>query len=328
MKVFVAGGSGAIGRRLVPLLADAGHDVVASTRVREKSRLVYELGAEPVVLDALDRDAVLAAVVRAEPEVVVHQLTDLGGATNLRNFDRVFRLTNRLRTEGIDHLVEAARAVGARRVVAQSFGNWNYARDGRRVKSEADPLDPAPPHSMRASLEAIRHLESTVVDADGIEGLALRFGNLYGPGTGIAEHGVLVELVRRHQLPIIGDGAGVWSFVHVDDAASATLRAIERGEPGIYNVSDDDPAPARVWVPELAAVLGAKPPRRLPVWLGRLAAGEALASMFTEMCGASNAKARRELGWRLRYPTWRQGFRTGLSDASNPALEAERGAHA
>jgi len=314
MKMFVAGASGAVGRRLVPLLVAHGHEVVAMTRTRAKAGLLAGLGATPVVVDGLDRDAVIAAVTRAEPEVVIHQMTSLAAAKNLRRFDRVFALTNRLRTEGTEHLVEAARQAGARRLVAQSFGNWNYERRGGMEKTEDDPLDPSPPRSMRRSLAAIVRLESVVVGATDLEGIALRYGNLYGPGTSTALEGPFTEAVRRRRLPIIGDGAGVWSFVHVDDAASATLAAVERGTPGIYNVADDAPARTSLWLPELARILGAKPPRHVPAWLGRLAAGEAVVSMFTRTRGASNAKAKHELGWRLQYPTWRDGFEHGLAD--------------
>jgi nucleoside-diphosphate-sugar epimerase len=314
MNVFVAGGLGAIGRRLVPLLVDAGHDVAATTTSPAKERGLFDLGATPYVVDGLDRDSVLGAVSRAEPEVVVHEMTGLSDATGLRNFDRVFATTNRLRTEGTDHLLEAARAVGARRVVAQSFAGWNYERSGTLVKTEDDPLDLHPLRSMRRSIAAFRELESAVLIAEGVEGLVLRYGNLYGPGTSTAEDGVFVELVRKRRMPVIGDGEGVWSFLHVDDAAAATLAAVERGRPGVYNVCDDEPAAVAEWLPELAAVLGAPAPRRVPVWLGRLAAGEAVVLMFTSARGASNAKAKRELAWSQRYPSWRTGFRQGLRD--------------
>lgn len=312
MKVFVAGGSGAVGRRLIPQLVARGYEVAATTRSHEQARVLYELGATPFVADGLDREAILSAVVRAEPEVVVHQMTGLADATNLRRFDQAFALTNRLRTEGTAHLLEAARAVGARRLIAQSFGNWNYERTGGPVKTEADPLDPEPPRSMSRSLAAIVALESAVV---GVGGVALRYGNLYGPGTGTATDGQLVQLMRKRQLPLIGDGEGVWSFVHVDDAAAATVAAIERGAPGSYNVADDVPVAAKVWLPELARILEAKPPRHVPAWAGRLLAGEAAVSMFTRIRGASNVKAKRELAWRLRFPSWRTGFREGLADS-------------
>jgi nucleoside-diphosphate-sugar epimerase len=325
MKVFVAGGLGAIGRRLVPLLIAAGHDVAATTTSPEKKRALLELGAAPYVVDGLDRDAVLDAAAQAEPEVVVHEMTGLSEATNLRHFDRVFATTNRLRTVGTDHLLEAARAVGARRFVAQSFAGWNYGRSGPLVKTEEDPLDPAPLHSMRQSLAAFRHLESAVLRA-GLEGLVLRYGNLYGPGTSTAADGVFVELLRKRRMPLIGDGGGIWSFLHVDDAAGATLAAVEGGQPGIYNICDDEPAPAQEWLPELAASVGAPPPRRVPAWLGRLAAGEAVVLMFTQTRGASNAKAKKGLVWTPRWPSWREGFREGLGAAPADEHVAARAA--
>jgi nucleoside-diphosphate-sugar epimerase len=317
MHVFVAGGLGAIGRRLVPMLVAAGHDVAATTTTPEKERALLGLGAKPVLMDGLDSKSVLDAVTRAEPEVIVHEMTGLVAAADLKHFDRVFAATNRLRTEGTDHLIEGARVVGARRLVAQSFGNWNYERTGAAVKTEADDLDPKPPRSMRQSLRAIERLESAVTGGEGLEGIALRYGNLYGPGTGVSGHGPLVELIRRRRLPLIGNGAGVWSFVHVDDAAAATVAAVEGGAPGIYNVCDDDPAPVAEWLPELAAIVGAPAPRHVPVWLGRLAAGQAVVSMFTRTRGASNAKAKNEFDWQLRYPSWREGFRRGLADAGD-----------
>jgi nucleoside-diphosphate-sugar epimerase len=234
----------------------------------------------------------------------------------------VFAETNRLRTDGTDHLLEAAEAAGVRRVVAQSFGNWNYERTGGPVKTEDDPLDPTPPGSMRESLAAIRHLESAVTATE-LEGVVLRYANLYGPGTGTARDGQFVELAHKRQLPIIGGGKGVWSFVHVDDAAAATVAAVEHGEPGVYNVADDEPAEARDWVQELAAIVGAKPPRNVPAWLGRLAAGEAVVSMFTAIRGASNAKAKRELGWRPGFTTWRDGFRVELTGQAPSARVPE-----
>jgi nucleoside-diphosphate-sugar epimerase len=260
-------------------------------------------------------------VLRAEPQVVIHQLTALAGVKSFKNFDQEFALTNRLRTEGTDHLLEAALAAGARRFIAQSYGNWNYARTGNGLKTEEDPFDPNPPANQVQSLKAIRHLESRVLGAEDIEGIALRYGNFYGPGNGIALDGELAELVRKRRLPVIGDGGGVWAFAHIDDAASATRAAIERGAPGVYNIVDDEPAPVARWLPELARVLGAKPPRRVPVWLGRLAAGEVGVSMMTQIRGTSNAKAKRELGWTPRYPSFREGFRDGLGDVPVPGTE-------
>jgi 2-alkyl-3-oxoalkanoate reductase len=309
MRIFVAGASGAVGGRLVPMLVNGGHDVVAMTRSPQKADALRALGAEPAVADGLDRGAVMQAVVRAEPEVVIHQMTALSQIKSMKKFDDEFALTNRLRTEGTDHLVEAARAAGVRRLIVQSYGNWNYERTGTGLKTEDDPLDPNPPANQRRSLEAIRHAEAAALEFGGI---ALRYGAFYGPGTGLSRDGDMVELVTKRKWPIVGDGAGVWSFVHIDDAASATMAAMERGAPGIYNVVDDDPAPVAEWLPALAAALGAKPPRRVPVWVGRLAVGEVGVSMMTQIRGASNAKAKRELDWTLRYPTWREGFVSGL----------------
>src|SRR5215208_1074564 len=238
MKVFVAGATGAVGRRLVPLLVERGFDVVGMTRSAEKEGLVRELGADPVVADGLDRSAVMTAVTTAEPDVVIHQMTGLTGARSFRKFDKEFALTNRLRTEGTDYLLEAAKAAGASRFIAQGFGNWNYQRTGEGPKSEEDPLDPDPPANQRESLAAIRHLEKAVT---GARGIALRYGILYGPGTGFAKDGDLAPMIRKRRFPIVGDGGGVWSFTHVEDAATAAIAAIERGEPGVYNVSDDEP---------------------------------------------------------------------------------------
>ncbi len=308
MRVFVAGATGVVGRRLLPELIEAGHEVVAMTRLPQEERRLREIGAEPVVADGLDRATVIEAVGRSEPEVVVHEMTGLRGVTNLRRFDREFALTNRLRTEGTDNLLAAARVARVRRFVAQSYGNWNYERGGRSVKTEGDPFDRNPPANQRESIAALRHLESAVLGADGIEGLALRYGNLYGPGTSIAADGEIGEMVRRRRLPIVGDGGGIWSFAHIDDVAAATAAAVVMGERGAYNVADDEPVAVADWLPELADVLDAPPPRRVPVWLGRLAAGEGGVSMMTRIKGASNAKAKRELEWQPSYPSYRLGF--------------------
>jgi nucleoside-diphosphate-sugar epimerase len=320
MKVFVAGATGAIGRRLVPLLVSRGHEVVGMTRSTAKRQMLRDMGAEPVFADGLDRAAVMAAVARAEPEVVIHQMTALSDIKSVRRWDHEFAVTNRLRTEGLDHLLEAARAVGARRFVAQSFGNWDYERSGGAVKTEEDPLDPAPPATMSRTLAAIRHVESAVLGQDDIEGVVLRYGNLYGPAE---EMPSFLETIRKGQLPIVGDGGGVWSFVHLADAAAATALALEPGAAGIYNVVDDDPAPVSVWLPELATVLGARPPRHVPVWFGRLAAGAAGVSLFTEIRGASNEKAKRELGWELLYPSWRDGFRRAIEPGAATRVSGE-----
>jgi nucleoside-diphosphate-sugar epimerase len=302
MRIFVAGATGAIGARLVPRLVADGHEVVGTTRSAAKADQLSAAGAEPVVLDLLDRGVVRDAVVAARPDAIVHEATALTGATDFKHFDRTFAQTNRLRTEGTDALLAAARDTGVERFVAQSFAGWPYARDDGPVKTEDDALDPTPVPAMRETLAAIRHEEEAVVAAGGI---ALRYGGFYG-----SPDDPLLELVRERKFPIVGDGSGVWSFVHLEDAAAATALAVERGEPGVYNVVDDEPAPVREWLPALAAALGAKPPRHVPQWLGRLAAGEAGVAMMTEVRGASNAKAKRQLGWQLAYPSWREGFRT------------------
>jgi nucleoside-diphosphate-sugar epimerase len=316
MRVFVAGASGAIGGRLVPMLVEAGHTVVAMTRAADKADAIRASGAEPVLADALDADSVEAAVRAAEPAAVVHQLTALSSMTgNPRKFAEDFALTNRLRTEGTDHLLAAARVAGARRFVAQSYAGWPYAREGGSVKSEDDPLDPDPPPAARDALDAMRYLDGIVPGAEGIEGVVLRYGGFYGPGTGIArgEESALTDAVRKRRFPVVGGGTGVWSFVHIDDAARATLAALDRGAPGIYNVVDDDPAPVSEWLPALADAIGAKPPWRVPTWIGRLAGGEMAVSMMTQVRGASNAKAKRELGWQPEHPSWREGFPAALS---------------
>jgi 2-alkyl-3-oxoalkanoate reductase len=314
MKVFVAGASGAIGKQLVPMLVARGHQVTGMTRTPAKADLIRSLGARPVVADALDPEAVAQAVAEAEPEVVVHQLTAIDASSMGRSIDKAFTLTNRLRTEGLDHLLAAAQAVGARRFVAQSFAGWPFERTGGPIKTEEDPLDTSPPKPVRQTSAAIRYLEGAVTGAEGFEGLALRYGGFYGPGTsiGLDPPGEQAEMVRKRRLPIVGNGAGIWSLIHIEDAAAATVAAVERGDPGVYNIVDDDPVPVSELLPELAAAVGAKPPRHVPRWLGRLVAGEAAVVMMTEIRGASNAKAKRELGWELRYPSWRQGFREGL----------------
>jgi nucleoside-diphosphate-sugar epimerase len=301
MRVFVVGASGAIGSRLVPQLIERGHEVIGSCRSPERAEGLRALGAEPVVLDALDARAVRKAVLETEPEAIVHEATALTDVKFSRNLDRAFTQTNRLRTEGTDNLLAAAREAGVRRFVAQSFGSFGrYAREGGPVKSEDDPLDPSPVKGMRENDAAIRHLEQAVTDAGGI---VLRYGAFYG-----AANDGLIEPVRKRQFPIVGNGGGFMSFVHLDDAATATVLALEHDGPAIYNIVDDEPAPVREWLPVLANALGAKPPRHFPVWLARLVAGEAVVMMGTESRGASNAKAKRELGWTLRYPSWRQGF--------------------
>jgi nucleoside-diphosphate-sugar epimerase len=307
MRVFVAGATGAMGKQLVPRLVEAGHRVIGMTRTDSKQGELWDLGAEPIVADALDPDQVADAVARTHPEVIIHQLTAIS-KFDTRHFDREFALTNRLRTEGTDHLLSAGRAVGVRRFIAQSYAAWPYARTGGPIKSEDDPLDPTPPKEMRESLAAIRHLEEAVLAADWTDGIVLRYGAFYGPGTSMSPGGESFEIVRKRKFPVVGDGQGIWSFVHIADAAEATVAAVERGEPGIYNVVDDEPAPVAEWLPALADELGAKRPMRVPRLVGRLLAGEAAVKMMTEIGGASNAKAKRELGWRPEHASWRRGF--------------------
>jgi len=307
MRVFVAGATGAIGRQLVPRLVAAGHEVHGMTRSDSKRELLRTLGAVPVVADALDADQVAAAVGRAEPDVLVHQLTAIPEAIDMRHMEREFAPTNRLRTEGTDHLLSAAQAVGVRRFVAQ--GNAAvYARTGADVKVEDDPADPSPVPEMRPNVQAMVHLEQAVLNAGWTEGIVLRYGWFYGPGTGLTRGGEIPELVRKRKFPVLGEGGAVWSFIHVGDAAEATVAAIEHGTRGVYNVVDDEPAKVAEWLPELAAQLGAKRPMRVPRFVGRLAAGRAGVVMMTELRGASNAKAKRELGWHPAHPSWRQGF--------------------
>jgi nucleoside-diphosphate-sugar epimerase len=303
MRVLVAG---AIGRSLLPLLAAAGHQVFGTTRSSDKAGVIRELGGEALVADGLDAGEIRHAVQAAKPDVIVHEMTDLKRAFDLRHFDRAFAVTNRLRTEGTHNLLSAAREMGVERLVAQSFGGWPYARIGGPIKSEEDPLDPAPPRELRRTFDAIRYLEKAVASAS--DGVVLRYGAFYGPDTGLFENAFLDQIVRR-RVPIIGNGNGWWSLVHIEDAAAATALAIERGKAAnIYNIVDDEPAPVREWLPALAATLGAKPPRRMPTWLGWLLGGEHLVVMMTQARAGSNAKAKRELGWQPMHPTWRRGF--------------------
>jgi nucleoside-diphosphate-sugar epimerase len=313
MKVLVVGASGALGKQLIPRLVTAGDDVTGTTTSESKRALVESLGAKPVVLDLLDADAVTAAVREAAPDVVAHEATGLSGDMNVRNFDRYFEQTNRLRTEGTRNLLAAARAAGARRFIAQSFAGWNYARMDGPVKSEEDPLDPHPAKGTEQTVAAMRELERLVTSADDIEGIVLRYGLFYGPGTSLAPDGEQVEAVKSRKFPVVGSGDGISSFIHIDDAAAATALAVTHGEPGVYNVVDDEPAPARVWLPTLAELVDAKRPMRVPRWVGTLLAGKGMTTMLTEGRGASNAKAKRELGWKPRFGSWRQGFSEGLT---------------
>jgi nucleoside-diphosphate-sugar epimerase len=306
MKVFVAGATGAIGRQLVPRLVEAGHEVHGMTRSASKQQLLRELGAAPVVADALDADQVAEAVARVQPDVIVHQLTSIG-PMDFKHFDRAFAMTNRLRTEGTDHLLSAGQAVGVKRFVAQSFFAA-YERTGGMVKSEEDSFGPSPAKEMRGTVSAIRHVEDAVLAATWTEGIVLRYGGFYGPGTSLGPGGEQTEAVRQRKFPVVGNGAGVWSFIHIVDAAEATVAAVERGSRGVYNIVDDEPAPVAQWLPELARTLGAKQPMHVPRFVGRLLTGEVGAVMMTELRGASNAKAKRELGWSPSHPSWRQGF--------------------
>ncbi len=310
MRVLVAGATGAIGRQLIPQLVAAGHQVTATTRSAAKLDALRAAGADPLVLDGLNAAAVGTLVARTEPEVIVHEMTAIPAAMNFRKFGQTFAATNELRTAGLDHLLAAARAHGVQRFIAQSYAGWPNARSGGPVKTEDDPLDPDPPAAMRATLDAIRYLEHAVTTAP-LDGLALRYGSLYGPGSSEA----FVRLLRRRQVPVIGSGAGVWSFLHVTDAAGATVAAVERGAPGIYNIVDNEPAAVSEWLPVMARAAGARPPLRVPAWVGRLAAGEAGLVLMTQVRGCSNARAKQELGWQPVWPSWRIGFGGGLARA-------------
>src|SRR3954447_12558455 len=303
MHVYIAGGTGAIGQRLVPQLVARGHRVTSTTRDARKIELIEGMGAEAVVVDALDSAAVGESVAKAEPDAVVHQLSALSGKFDVKHFDRSFAMTNRLRTEGLDHLIAAAQATGVPHVVTQSFTGWPNIRSGGWVKDEEDPLDPEPPKGQRETLAAIRYLEETVQKVDGT---VLRYGGFYGDASD-----ALLALVRKRKFPIVGGGTGYMSWVHLDDAASATVLALEQEARGLLNIVDDEPAPVSEWLPYLAECLGAKPPRHVPTWLARLVAGDVAVSMSTRTRGSSNARAKRELGWELRWPSWRQGFRDG-----------------
>jgi len=305
MNILVAGANGVIGRQLVPQLVARGHRVTGTTHNKAKQALIREMGAIPAVLDPLDPEDVARVVAGSEPDVIVHQLTALSEGIDIKHFDESFALTNRLRTDGTDNLLAAAQAVGVDRFIAQSYAGWPSGRSGAAVKSEDDPLDPSPLKGQQKTFDAIRHLEDAVTGAAWTKGIVLRYGSFYGPGTSLDVNGENTEQIRDRKFPILGDAGGIWSFIHVRDAADATIAAIGNGEPGIYNIVDDDPAPVREWLPEVAEAVGGKPPRRLPVWLGRILAGEVASAMITEVRGASNAKAREKLDWVPPHPTWR-----------------------
>jgi nucleoside-diphosphate-sugar epimerase len=319
MRIFVAGATGAVGRELVPLLISKGHEVTGSTRSAVKAEIIRRMGAQAAVADGLDHVATVRAMRSTRPDVVIDEMTDLGGATDLRHFDRAFATTNRLRTEGTDILLAAAREVGAKRFIAQSYCGWTFGRGGAAVKTESDPLDENPPREFRNTLEAIRYLERTVTASSAPIGIVLRYGSFYGENTGVLSP-VMIDQLRKRRMPLVGDGGGYWSFIHVADAAAATAAAIDRGRPGsIYNIVDDDPAAVRDWLPLLAALVSAKPPLHLPAWLGRLLAGEHMVAMMTEVRGGSNEKAKRELGWRPAHPSWRDGFAQVLRQSARSA---------
>ena len=305
MHVYIAGGTGAIGQRLVPQLVARGHRVTSTTRDARRIELIERMGAEAVVVDALDSAAVGESVAKAEPDAVVHQLSALSGKLDVKHFDRSFAMTNRLRTEGLDHLIAAAQASGVPHVVTQSYTGWPNIRSGSWVKDEEDPLDPEPPRAQRETLDGIRYLEDATQKVDGT---VLRYGGFYGDASN-----AMVPVIRKRQFPLAGGGTGYTSFVHLDDAARATVLALEQDVHGVFNIVDDEPAPASEWLPYLADCLGAKPPRHLPVWVARLAAGDVAVSMLTRTRGSSNTRAKRELGWELRWPSWREGFRHGLA---------------
>lgn len=310
MRVFIAGATGAVGGRLVPLLSAAGHEVTGTSRSDRGVRRIEAGGGRGVVMDALDAASVRRAVLDAQPDVIVHELTALSGQVGDMNFDKSFAATNELRMRGTDHLLAASAEAGVGRFIAQSYAGWPSERTGGPVKTEEDPLDPNPTKASRETLAAIRHVEQQTTDAGG---LALRYGGFYGPGNAIGRDGAVLEMVRTRKLPVVGGGTGVWSFCHIEDAASATAIAVTRGAPGIYNIVDDEPAPVSEWLPELARAIGARPPLRVPAWMARPLIGEHGVAMMTQIRGASNAKAKRELGWKPAWPTWREGFRTGLS---------------
>jgi nucleoside-diphosphate-sugar epimerase len=313
MRVFVAGASGALGKILVPLLTSNGHQVTGTTRTPANIEALRSAGADPIVCDGLNRNAVVEAVVAAKPHAIIHQMSALAQMRSLKNFDAEFALTNRLRTEGTENLIEAAKSAGVGKILVQSYTGWPNAPEGGRIKTEEDPLDPNPPKSMSQTLAAIRHLETLVQSVTNTTGVVLRYGSFYGPGTSTTPGGELLEAVRHRKFPVVGSGAGVWSFTHIRDAAAATLLALEIAPPGLYNIVDDDPAEVSIWLPDLAKAIGAKPPRHVPVWLGKLFIGKAGVAMMTTSRGSSNTKAKRTLGWDPIFKSWRDGFRNGLS---------------
>jgi nucleoside-diphosphate-sugar epimerase len=312
MKVLVTGGTGAIGKFLLPLLLENKHEVVALTHSVIKAPKLEDSGVAAIIVDPLDKQKVTAAIRREEPEVIIHELSALTGVGNFRKLDEEFALTNRFRTEVTDTLLAAARTIGTRRFIAQSYCGWPYAKKGGPVKTEEDPLDPKPPESFTKSLAAIRYLEEKIRSTTFLEAFALRYGWFYGPGTAIGKGGDVYKMVRKRRLPIVGGGGGIWSFIHILDAARATVAAITRGAPGIYNIVDDEPAKVATWLPALAKAIEGKPPYKIPHWMGEVMIGKAGVSIMTQVRGCSNAKAKRELKWAPVYPSWRIGFVDGL----------------
>lgn len=312
MRIFLAGASGAIGQTLIPLLVEQQHEVFGSFRNPANTARVQALGATPVVLDALDGQAVHDRIAEIRPQVVIHQLTAIPARLDLRHIDREFEMTNRLRTEGTRNLASASVQAGVEKFIAQSFAGWPYARRGITLKTEEDDLDPSPPPQMKAILDAIETLEHTVVREQGFTGIVLRYGPLYGPHSSIASDGAMVDEIRQHKVPVIGQGTGVWSFLHLHDAATATIAALTHGQRGIYNIVDDDPALVSEWLPYLAQCVGAPAPRHIPNFLAKIAVGEHAVAMMNDIRGVSNAKAREQLHWEPKWSSWRQGFREGL----------------
>jgi nucleoside-diphosphate-sugar epimerase len=313
MKIFLAGATGAIGKRLLPMLVAAGHEVTGTTQHPDKMASIRSAGAEPLLMNALNEQEVLAAVQKAQPEVIIHQLTAIPLHLDLRHFDEGFELTNRLRTEGTDHLLSAARTIGVRRFVAQSYAGW-YARTGGWIKDEDDSLISDGISDGRKTLDATVHLESAVLGEKTMEGFVLRYGSFYGPGTSLAPGGWFFEGIRQGHVPIVGGGTGYWSFIHIDDAAAATLAAVEATTTGVYNITDNEPVAVSTWLPFLAEALGAKAPRHVPKWMARMAVGEYGVAAMTELRGASNRKAKSLLGLKLKWPSWRVGFKYGFED--------------
>ena len=312
MKVFLAGASGAIGQTLIPLLVEQGHEVFGAFRNPAHAGQVESLGATPVMVDALDGQAVADRMAEIRPQAVIHQLTAIPARLDLRHIDRDFEMTNRLRIEGTRNLATAAVKAGVEKFLAQSFAGWPYARRGITLKTEEDDLDPSPPPQMKAMLDAIEMLEHTTVREQGFTGVVLRYGPLYGPHSSIAKDGTMVEEIRQHKVPLIGQGTGVWSFLHLHDAATATVAALTHAQRGIYNIVDDDPAPVVEWLPYLAECVGAKPPMHVPNLLAKMLVGEHAVAMMNDIRGVSNEKARKELHWTPKWSSWRQGFRDGL----------------